>query len=307
MENQSPLTVFNLQDLFSAPLQATIDADFEAARQFVRYIRRFGFQPSPQSAANKGDDWGGLRMVAFGVERDRNGFPNTEVIRIPTLSMIPLPLLEVREADFRFAVRILTRERVTSPPHGLFTGGEPPEDDPEAFRWRAMLSEERGEHGEIRPSVNPQLAANMLVNVKVRRGDVPAGIASLIALMNENSQVIHDLIQLSPRSATLSEDAPRTDVAIRMLGLNGESLPGGKLVAHYRDDLGFGLQSGGYPWRPGEQRTVDDSGRIAASLVLEEPHAASATGAIRFEAVEQGFPASQELSVLIRCNEGKRP
>lgn len=297
MATETPLTVFNLEQLFSAPINATIGADFEAARQFVRYLREFGFN---KPAGTPGNDWGALRMVAFGIERERNGYPNTEVVRIPTLSMIPLPLLEVREADFSFAVRILSGEPIPEPrSRGLSLPGDAPPAPPDGMRWRAMLAEEASAREEQVSPVNPQLAANLRVKVSVRRGDVPAGIASLIALMNENGSIIRDLIQLLPVSVAVSPQSPLATSELRLLNLEGLAQAHGQLSAHYRSDRGFALFADGLPWLPGERRATGADGRLALEIRRSPGHPAAATGthSVRFDAEETGFPASRELAI----------
>lgn len=122
------VTVVSLEALFAAPISAVISADFMAARQFAQYIQDYGFTPpsppelgaappgeasaTPHNAGFLGD----LRMVSFSFDQPGgSGSPEPKTVKIPALSLVPLPLLQVQFAEFDFAVRVLEGTRDTSP------------------------------------------------------------------------------------------------------------------------------------------------------------------------------------------------
>jgi hypothetical protein len=205
MDNQAQLNVVDLQNIFAAPINAVIDADFMAARRFVAYLEEFGFEPKPPAsgAAAEGDEaalarleepdhLGRLRMISFRLDRlGADGKPHPVVVKLPALSLIPLPLLHVQDADFRYGVRLLQAvERIVPRPLRLLRNGdgdEPPH--PVGLQWRAMIAD-RPLADPARDALAPQLNANLEVNVKLRQADIPAGVATLLGLFGETAQVL---------------------------------------------------------------------------------------------------------------------
>ena len=213
MDNRAQLNVVGLQDLFSAPINAVIDADFMAARRFVAYLEEFGFEPKRAEAGaeddaaglarlEERDHLGKLRMISFRLDRaGPDGKPRPVVVKLPALSLIPLPLLHVQDADFRYGVRLLQAvEPIVPRPLRLLRdadGEEPPR--PLGLQWRAMIAD-RPLADPARDALAPQLSANLEVNVKLRQADIPAGIATLLGLFGESAQV------LEPRPAPAGEE-----------------------------------------------------------------------------------------------------
>lgn len=190
-DSAQPVTVVPLQEVFAAPIRAVIQADFMAAEQFVEYIRHFGFEPGTQAQAN-GGSFGSLRMVSFDYQRPGpSGRPETASVRIPALSLVPLPLLHVEQAEFRFGVRLLQALEPPKRRERLGLLGDPPESagkPAEPVRWQAVVADEPRDGQPTNP-VAPQLQANVRAMVQVRRADIPAGIATLLALMSESTQL----------------------------------------------------------------------------------------------------------------------
>src|SRR4051794_35936461 len=98
-------TVFSLQDLIAAPVVALLDADAHAARRFADFLGDYGF----------GAD-GALRTFTFHYSRTTpSGQSEVVSVAIPAIALIPLPALQVKDAQFRFGVRILDGTRAASP------------------------------------------------------------------------------------------------------------------------------------------------------------------------------------------------
>ena len=99
--------ITTLENIFGIPIQAIINADFMAARKSLEYIREFGFEPDP---GNNGDvnRFGKLRETNFSyTSPGDSGAAERRVVKIPTLSLVPLPLLHVDHADFDFSVKVI--------------------------------------------------------------------------------------------------------------------------------------------------------------------------------------------------------
>lgn len=72
-------------------------------RDHCQIIERIGFTTDSGIA----DDLGRLRMVSFRSESTTDeGDRETRVVEIPLLSLVPIPSIEITEADFEFLVKI---------------------------------------------------------------------------------------------------------------------------------------------------------------------------------------------------------
>lgn len=95
--------IMELKDLISGPLVATIDADSISARRYLNYLIELAFE-SYDKETGKG---GKLRTLDFTfTSQDVNG-KHSQRISIPLLTLVPLPLLQVKEADFDFDIQII--------------------------------------------------------------------------------------------------------------------------------------------------------------------------------------------------------
>ncbi|MCP3961756.1 MAG: DUF2589 domain-containing protein [bacterium] len=193
MSRETSDFMVSLGHLVGAPLLATIKADFLAAKRSARYIEHYGFEKGPgvpPSAADR--ELGRLKMVVFEYDQaDPGGKRVRQRIKLPKLSLIPLPLLQVKDADFRFDIRV-----TPPPPEKVPTSYLPldPEQEisdltePERFRWMgtlapaAPLQEEKG-------AFSPYLQANMRFNIKAQQADLPEGILKLLNLMGNAETV----------------------------------------------------------------------------------------------------------------------
>ena len=218
---QTYLQVFSLEELIRAPLIATVQGDFYAAKSFVRYIREYGF-----TRAN-GDDFGHLRMVTFRY-RTEGGWSE---VSVPLLSLVPLPLLQITDADFKYDIRILGAV------------GHDVKDVPRDSRaWMRTLGEDASPPHQTTvmasfaptdpPSANsgeqmPTLIANMSIAIAMRRADVPAGIAALLNVAQSsiggNAQ---PRLTLAPSVQTLDPRTPSVVYTAAVAGADGKPDPG---------------------------------------------------------------------------------
>lgn len=127
---------------------------------------------------------GKLRMLTFTYnEQDVNGSTKMNV-NIPLLTLVPLPLLHVEEADFDFNIMILdaqSREEKFSVEKGESVQ-QPQSTD---FKMRASLAPLR----EVKDDLQQSLSANMNMKVRMKQADMPAGLSNLLNLTANNVQV----------------------------------------------------------------------------------------------------------------------
>ncbi len=176
--------VLELQHLIAAPLVATIEADAMSAQKYMDYLIKIAFEGYDAATG----DLGKLRMLTFSYnEQDANGRIYKREVSVPLLTLLPLPLLHVEEADFDFDIKII--DALTEKVEETFSyekGRTEQSDKPMGMKMRASLAPRSGKHeGELQQS----LAANMKVKVKMRQSDMPAGLSNLLHVAANNMNV----------------------------------------------------------------------------------------------------------------------
>jgi Protein of unknown function (DUF2589) len=284
-----------LQQLFFAPIAAVVQADFMAARQFVQLLSQYAFV-SPLDDPN--DYLGELRMVRFSYEQaGQDGTPTVRVFSIPAISLIPLPLLEVKEAVFEFGVHLL--DAVTQPTHptaGTFT--DPGEDlnDPSRLIWRAMIARGSATQNVARGDqvdLAPHIEANINAKVTVGQAGIPSGIANLLALVGENAQVSRALLTVVPSYVNVTDIHLPVKLVIKAYPASGAKRPFVQVTYHADDH--FELQAGGEVWKSGEAIPVNDAGNIDALLLFKE-HLADGHADLTFTTNSQGLTSTAKFT-----------
>lgn len=199
----------DLDYLFSAPLIAALDADFLAATRFIEYVRHYGFEQLTQGEDEHSTQgvahFGRLRMVHFFYRRPITHTEpeyrvdyETVTIDIPLLSMLPLPLLQVSDAQFDFDVLILgalalpVPEEIPRLRDNARDAAEAETADevllPYPYKFRAMLAQGVRPANGVSEVGQPQVSANMKVRINMRQADIPAGISALFNIMGDAVQ-----------------------------------------------------------------------------------------------------------------------
>ena len=185
-----------LYQLIGAPLLAVIQAEVQAAQASADFIRRVGFekepgQPasndSPASPLQDGGDLGPLRIATFRHTRmGPDGRPQDFNVQVPVLSLFPIPLLQVKTADFDFGVRILSRAPLDSQDRQdrdviTATGKLKPDDFLSPGRVELKGSVTRGGGGSLTSA-----EMHMKVKVRMEQADLPAGLLALLNIMGQS-------------------------------------------------------------------------------------------------------------------------
>lgn len=100
----------NFGNLLGAQLTALIEAEADAARVSAEYIENVGFEKDPKTGAMK------LRTVTFIMKRrDLDDKIREHMIEIPVLTLVPIPILAIEEANVEFDLEVNGIQRSTSP------------------------------------------------------------------------------------------------------------------------------------------------------------------------------------------------
>lgn len=176
--------IMELKDLISGPLVATVDADSISARRYLNYLFELAFESYDKETGEVGK----LRTFDFTYKtQDVNG-THTQRISIPLLTLVPLPLLQVKEADFDFDIQIIDAVSAdTNATFSLKNGTQPPAetDASEGVKLRVSMASGKVD-GTTKSSVQQGLTANMKVKVKMQQADMPGGLSNLLHLTTNN-------------------------------------------------------------------------------------------------------------------------
>ncbi|TAN06838.1 MAG: DUF2589 domain-containing protein [Rhodanobacteraceae bacterium] len=285
-----------LGDIIAAPILATVDADFQAARKFVDYIQEFGFT----RVGGKSGDFGDLKMVRFAFpEQTPDGGVRTKVMQLPELSLVPLPILQVDKADYSFGIRIISSENAR-PVGRLDLLGKPETlPDPNRYRWAAMLAPSaRQKSGELQPDADPHINANVQAQISVRVGDVPAGISRILALLGSDVMILNGFLQFDHVNVSVVPNGPPAAVTLKVLLPTRAPAPG-VTVGLISSISGIEVKTGDTPWAGREQRKADANGEIKFTVAAAATAAPGDAYKLRFSATIDGGDVECNLPVTI--------
>lgn len=177
-----------LKDLISGPLVATIDADTISTRRYLSYLYELAFESYDPITGKVGK----LRALEFNYRTSDSFGVHNHKVSIPLLTLVPLPLLQVKEADFDFDIQII--DAVSADKNATFSLKSPEiasatqDDASEGLRLRVSMAASNIEAGE-EVKRRQGLSANMKVKVKMRQADMPGGLSNLLSLTTNSLQI----------------------------------------------------------------------------------------------------------------------
>lgn len=186
--SDSQNTVLSLAQLIGSPIHALVDAEAQSAMATARFIRTVGFEPPEDGDPRK---LGDLQMAEF--RRVRRG-PNDEQledeIQIPLLTLVPIPMLQIRDAELEYHVKVIQTEALP-PPHEEVAEKVPEEDAKNVPIEDRFLPERLA---TVRatftsaPRPDARRSVDMLLKMKVRmeQADMPEGLSRLLNLAAES-------------------------------------------------------------------------------------------------------------------------
>ncbi len=184
-ENRVSRQIMELKDLISGPLVATIDADSMSTRRYLNYLLELAFDSyNPETG-----EVGKLRMLEFSYTVQENGMPQQQRVSIPLMTLVPLPLLQVKEADFDFDIQII--DALSADKYSTFSLKGKDEDKDavsEGVKLRVSMAASNIE-GDTEKKVRQGLASNMKVKVRMQQADMPGGLSNLLSLATNNLQI----------------------------------------------------------------------------------------------------------------------
>ncbi len=174
--------IMDLKDLISAPLVATIDADTISTRRYLKYLFDLAFE----SYDTKTGEVGAMRMLTFEYCVSDGGNERKQRVSIPLLTLAPLPLLQVKEANFEFDVNVL--DSVVQSSSDILPLSQNTESQKNR-KLRVALSPSLSPSATTESTIKQGLSANMKVQIKMEQADLPGGIANLLNYTTNNTLV----------------------------------------------------------------------------------------------------------------------
>lgn len=170
-------SALSLTQLIGAPIRALVEAEAQAAMATANFIRSVGFV---QDGSGNFGKLGDLQMASFlRKRRNAQGEEETVEVQIPLLTMLPIPALQIRDAELEYTVKILDTELSRSDsPAALQASALGMPDVPATLR-ATLARDTRSEH---------RRSLDMLVKMKVNieQSDMPAGLAKLLSISAES-------------------------------------------------------------------------------------------------------------------------
>lgn len=190
IEKRQSSQVMELKDLISGPLVATIDADTISARRYLNYLYELAFE----SYNSQTGEVGNLRNLQLKYKCMDSGVMKEQKVSIPLLTLVPLPLLQVKEADFDFDIQII--DAISADRNATFSLTNKQDEEAETndgVKLRVTMAPSSGTVEE-RSSRNRNLTANMKVKVKMQQADMPGGLSNLLFLTTNNMPIEETII-----------------------------------------------------------------------------------------------------------------
>lgn len=96
-----------LFEIIGAPLIALVQAQTQAARATVEFIEKVGFDRKDSQEVSSELNVGTVRMAEFRYTKmDENREPAEFVARVPVLSLVPIPGIQMKNAKISFTAKI---------------------------------------------------------------------------------------------------------------------------------------------------------------------------------------------------------
>lgn len=165
----------SFSQLVGSPIVAIVQAEAMAARASADFIESVGFVKQDGSDENA---YGKLRTVTFSyTKQDVNGVPVIEEVELPLLSLVPIPLLQVKDAQLSFNAKIVESIAERAQTHTLI--GERLK-VPASQRAVSLMGVYKSV-GASTDTVNS--STDVKITISLVQSDVPVGLQQLFQIM----------------------------------------------------------------------------------------------------------------------------
>lgn len=162
-------TAYNLGNILGAQIRSVLEAEAENAEAIAEFITTVGFEKNDQQSG-----LGNLRLIEFQMQRrDEAGGLQIHTIKIPLLSILPIPMLSIEKADFEFDLKIHDVIKRKMDSQELTHTKVLPKSLVATFSRNRKVPNNSG-------SSEKRIDSNMSVKVSVVQTDFPLGVEKLL-------------------------------------------------------------------------------------------------------------------------------
>lgn len=169
----SEITDVPLYQIIGAPLLALVQGETQAAQATARFIQEIGFE---QSEGADGElEYGNLKVFTFRYTKaDVGGNLIQLEVEIPVLSIIPIPAIQIREAEIDFAVEINSIVELDAPTaiNVARISGEDSSLEPKMVAFKAGIAREDSKSA-------------MRIRIKAGQADTPVGLLTIFRVLDQ--------------------------------------------------------------------------------------------------------------------------
>lgn len=170
-----------LRELLGILLGDLVVAETQAAKASADYLREAGFLGSRRG----GDDWGKLRFVKFSFSVQDPDGDKVRTVSVPLLSLLPIPLQQIDQAEYEFFVQVNEVKDLTPPPKKSYELGA--EVYGLAQPFRDLVCEVAPYSPESAPD-KKSAVPKVRVKLTMRQADLPAGLSSSLRRIEQASR-----------------------------------------------------------------------------------------------------------------------
>ena len=173
----SELQSLPFHQIIGAPLTAIVEGQAQAAQATAEFIERVGFV---QEGDGSNGEVGKLKMVSFSYTKpDVDGIMKEHKLEIPLLSMVPIPSIEVKEADLEFNIKVADVQSVQG-------RTQLSDDHAEPGDWMSKdRIELRTTMGKMQTTEGRNTDIQMNIKMKLQQADIPEGVQHLFRVMGQ--------------------------------------------------------------------------------------------------------------------------
>lgn len=185
--NEHSEQIIGLTDLMVETLQATIDADRSTAEEYYRILEENSFVQGEDGTTSE------LQMVNV---RIQNSNGQTQIISVPKLILMPIPMLHISEASFEIGGNMClnTTEETVSEANKTVQASKLTRTDIKSVARARTISRPSNLRVQLantsaKTTENAESTSNLKISVKMTQSDMPSGLVNLLQVITNNIQV----------------------------------------------------------------------------------------------------------------------
>jgi hypothetical protein len=167
-----PLESLSFEHIIGGPLQACVVAQKEASEATYEYLKAVGFQKDPTLLADYQPTPVTFYFINEGIMKR---------LRVPLLSIIPIPYLQIGYIDLTFKAEVSGWDNKTNKAKFTYS----------PTRTRIRRSEEK----QVDSSSEIVAKENLDIRIRATSSDMPAGMAKLMEILDTQLTSLYDMVE----------------------------------------------------------------------------------------------------------------